>query len=113
MTVFRPNPLRKEAESLTQNTLPTIEGSYDGHRGWIYSLAVSPNLQRSGIGTALINHAEAALKAQGCMKINLQIMKGNEKVQAFYETVGYSVEEHVSMGKQIPSNIIKVDADGR
>ncbi len=49
-----------------------------------------PNLQRSGIGTALINHAEAALESKGYMKINLQIMEGNAKNQAFYETVGYT-----------------------
>ena len=68
----------------------TVIGGYDGHRGWIYSLSVSPNLQRSGIGTALINHAEAALESKGYMKINLQIMEGNAKNQAFYETVGYT-----------------------
>ena len=90
----------------------TVMCGYDGHRGWIYSLAVSPDLQRSGIGTALMNHAEAELKVKGCMKINLQIVEGNEKVQAFYETVGYSAEKRISMGKQIPSNITKGEQVG-
>jgi hypothetical protein len=39
------------------------------------------------------------------MKINLQIMSGNERVGGFYESLGYAVEQRVSMGKRIPENI--------
>ena len=83
----------------------TVMCGYDGHRGWIYSLAVSPELHRNGVGTALMNHAETALESRGCMKVNLQVMEGNEKVQAFYETIGYRLEKRVSLGKRITSNI--------
>ena len=88
----------------------TVMCGYDGHRGWIYSLAVSPELQRSGVGSALMSHAEAVLRARGCMKINLQIMEGNEGVEAFYRTLGYSAEKRVSMGKRLPSNIPTVES---
>ena len=83
----------------------TVMIGYDGHRGWIYSLAVAPERQRLGLGTKLMNHAESTLKALGCMKINLQIVEGNEKVEAFYQTLGYATEKRISMGKQIPENI--------
>ena len=83
----------------------TVMCGYDGHRGWIYSLAVRPDLQRRGIGTALMSYAEQRLEEIGCMKINLQIMEGNEKVQSFYAAIGFSTEERVSMGKRLPSNI--------
>ena len=83
----------------------TILAGYDGHRGWLYSVAVHPSYQQNGIGSALVRHAEQALTKRGCMKINLQIMSGNESVGGFYESLGYAVEKRVSMGKRIPENI--------
>jgi len=83
----------------------TVMAGYDGHRGWIYSVAVSRSHRRQGIGSRLVSHAERALAGKGCMKINLQIMEGNESVAAFYSSLGYSVEKRVSMGKRIPENI--------
>jgi ribosomal protein S18 acetylase RimI-like enzyme len=82
----------------------TIMAGYDGHRGWIYSVAVSPSYHRRGIGSQLVSHAERALIAKGAVKINLQIMHGNEAVTAFYESLGFSVEKRISMGKPIPQN---------
>jgi ribosomal protein S18 acetylase RimI-like enzyme len=83
----------------------TVMAGYDGHRGWIYSLAVSPPYRRQGIGTRLVSVAEEAFRRLGCMKINLQIMPGNESVAAFYSALGYSVEPRVSMGKRTPENM--------
>ncbi len=79
----------------------TVLGGYDGHRGWVYSLAVLPDHQAQGVGSALMNHVETALAERGCLKINLQIMEGNEQVQSFYESLGYSSEKRVSMGKRV------------
>jgi|SRR5581483_6485976 ribosomal protein S18 acetylase RimI-like enzyme len=83
----------------------TVMAGYDGHRGWIYSVAVSPSHRRQGIGTRLVSMAEQALTAQGCVKINLQILEGNASVTAFYESLGFSVEKRISMGKRIPKNV--------
>ena len=82
----------------------SILAGYDGHRGWLYSVAVDAAQQKKGLGSALVRHAEAALTQRGCMKINLQIRGGNEAVTAFYESLGYGVEPRVSMGKLIPQN---------
>ena len=79
----------------------TIMAGYDGHRGWLYSVAVSPQHRLLGIGTKLIKHAEQALVSLGCLKINLQIVAGNEAVTSFYQTLGYNVEARVSMGKRL------------
>ena len=79
----------------------TIMAGYDGHRGWLYSVAVHPLHRKQGIGSVLVKHAENQLVKRGCMKINLQIMEGNESVAAFYETLGYCTEKRVSMGKRI------------
>ncbi len=83
----------------------TVMAGYDGHRGWIYSVAVSPSHRRQGIGTRLVSMAEQALTGQGCVKINLQILEGNASVTAFYESLGFSVEKRISMGKRIPKNV--------
>ena len=83
----------------------TIMAGYDGHRGWIYSLAVSPSHRGQGIGSLLVSHAERGLTDKGCMKINLQILEGNEGVAAFYSALGYSVEKRISMGKRISQNV--------
>lgn len=83
----------------------TVMAGYDGHRGWIYSLAVSADHRGHGIGTDLLMHAEKHLTAMGCMKVNLQIHGDNPGVQAFYISLGYETEPTISMGKRIPVNI--------
>jgi ribosomal protein S18 acetylase RimI-like enzyme len=71
---------------------------YDGHRGWLYAVAVLPAQRRDKIGSSLINHAMAALKQRGCIKINLQIRPTNAPVAAFYQALGFDIEDRLSMG---------------
>jgi ribosomal protein S18 acetylase RimI-like enzyme len=77
----------------------TVMSGYDGHRGWIYSLAVAPQARRRGVGTALVRHVERELAGRDCPKVNLQLLASNAATVAFYEKLGYSIEERVSMGK--------------
>jgi ribosomal protein S18 acetylase RimI-like enzyme len=79
----------------------SVMAGYDGHRGWIYAVAVLNSYQRQGIGTALVREAESRLASLGCNKINLQVRAANAAVVEFYKCLGYSVEERVSMGKRI------------
>ncbi|AZF53942.1 Acetyltransferase, GNAT family [Pseudomonas sp. R4-34-07] len=88
-----------------KTVIGTILAGYDGHRGWLYSVAVHADYRRHGLGSSLVRHAEQALTALGCMKINLQITSGNDAVAGFYEALGYGVEQRISMGKKIASNI--------
>jgi ribosomal protein S18 acetylase RimI-like enzyme len=83
----------------------TVMAGYDGHRGWLYSVAVHPAQRRQGLGARLVRHAEQALTDRGCMKINLQIVSTNESVKGFYEALGYGVEPRLSMGKKVEVNI--------
>jgi ribosomal protein S18 acetylase RimI-like enzyme len=83
----------------------TVMAGYDGHRGWIYSVAVSPARCREGIGSHLMRHAERALIDRGCVKINLQVLDGNEAAVKFYAALGFAVEKRVSMGKRVPENV--------
>jgi ribosomal protein S18 acetylase RimI-like enzyme len=79
----------------------TVMGGYDGHRGWVYAVAVRPSFRRRGIGAALIRRLEAALAGRGCLKVNLQVRASNAAAVAFYERLGYAVEERVSMDKRL------------
>lgn len=79
----------------------TILAGYDGHRGWLYSLAVLPAHRHHGVGSALVRNAEEALAKCNCVKVNLQILESNAGVVAFYEKVGYEVEPRISMGKRL------------
>jgi ribosomal protein S18 acetylase RimI-like enzyme len=81
----------------------TVMGGYDGHRGWVYSVAVKPQHRRRGIGSTLLRRLEAALRERGCLKVNLQVRSSNAEVIAFYEKLGFGVEERVSMGKRLYS----------
>jgi len=82
-----------------ESVIGTAMGGYDGHRGWIYSVAVKPQYQRQGVATALIRQLEEELTNRGCLKVNLQVRASNKQVVAFYQKLGYTVEERVSLGK--------------
>lgn len=71
---------------------------YDGHRGWIYAVAVNPEFRRHGLGKQLVTAAIEAMQALGCIKVNLQIRADNTAVAEFYKALGFSVEDRLSMG---------------
>ena len=78
-----------------------VIAGFDGVRGWIYHLAVAPEYRRRGLATELVRAAEDGLRRLGCPKVNLQIRAANHEVVAFYRSVGYEVEERVSMGRRL------------
>ena len=88
-----------------EQVIGTAMAGYDGHRGWIYSMAVHPKHRRQGIGSALLAHAEKRLSSLGCVKVNLQILKENHAVQQVYQANGYATENRISMGKQFDEKI--------
>ena len=87
----------------TENTdlVGTVMGGYDGHRGWVYALAVEPDHRQQGIATRLMNELEARLLALGCHKLNLQVRAQNTEVLELYRRLGYEVEDRVSLGKRL------------
>ena len=74
---------------------------YDGHRGWIYFLAVTGACRRQGFATRMVDHAEAALKKTGCPKIDLMVRNTNESVISFYKSVGYDIDPVVVLSKRL------------
>ena len=79
----------------------TIMAGYDGHRGWLNYLAVDPGTQGRGLGGRLVREAEHVLGRRGCSKINLQIRTANESAVEFYRSIGYELDDVVSMGRRL------------
>jgi ribosomal protein S18 acetylase RimI-like enzyme len=74
---------------------------YDGHRGSVYYLAVSPAHQRRGHARALMAEIERRLEALGCPKLNLMVRQDNRGVLEFYARLGYEEAAVVTLGKRL------------
>src|SRR5215475_14155673 len=86
---------------LDRELVATVMAGYEGHRGWINYLGVAPECRRRGLGREIMAEAERLLRAEGCPKINLQVRTTNQEVLAFYQSLGYALDEVVSMGKRL------------
>lgn len=74
---------------------------YDGHRGSVFYLAVLPEYQNSGFGQLLMGEIEIVLKSMGCPKLNIVVRSTNKRVLHFYESLGYSLDDVVSLRKRL------------
>jgi ribosomal protein S18 acetylase RimI-like enzyme len=100
------NKLKVQPELLLVGTVEdtavgAVMAGFDGVRGWIYHLAVAPEWRRRGFATQLVRAAEAGLRRLGCPKVNLQVRATNSAVVAFYRSLGYEIEERLSMGRAL------------
>lgn len=78
---------------------------YDGHRGWVYYLAVDPTFRQRSHGKTLMREIERMLTERGCPKLNLLVRSGNTEVLAFYQSLGYIQDESVSLGRRLISDL--------
>lgn len=83
----------------------TVMGGYEGHRGWINYLAVSPQHQKRGLAHKIMRYIEQRIQLKGCPKINLQVRATNTRAVAFYEAIGYDIETSICLGKRLEPDI--------
>ena len=81
--------------------LATAMVGHDGHRGWVYYLAVSPAARGRGLGRVMMDACERWLTDRGVPKLNLMVRSGNEAVLGFYEALGYGRDEVVVMSRRL------------
>ena len=86
---------------INKKIIATAMAGYDGHRGYIYYLAVHPELQKKGIGSSILSIVEKKLYKLGCPKINLFVRNTNIKVKAFYKTNNYKIQDSQIYGKRL------------
>lgn len=89
------------ALEIPANIVGACMAGYDGHRGWLYAVGVLPSHRRLGIGEQLVTQSIDALRGLGCGKVNLQIRADNTAVADFYKSLGFDVEQRLSMGLRI------------
>ena len=74
---------------------------FDGHRGWVYYLAVSLTQRGEGLGRALMQASERWLEQRGCPKIQLMVRGDNADARGFYAALGYDVQDVVTIGRRL------------
>jgi len=79
--------------------IATAMVGHDGHRGWVYYVAVDPDRRGKGHGRAIMNAAEEWLRLAGIAKMQLMVRSDNTRVQAFYESIGYDEQERIIYAK--------------
>lgn len=86
---------------LGEAIVATAMAGYEGHRGWVNYLAVSPEHRRKGLGKTLMREVEKRLMARGCPKLNVQVRAANGEALQFYRRLGYAQDEAVALGKRL------------
>jgi len=74
---------------------------HDGHRGWVYYVAVDPDRQKQGFGRAIMNAAEQWLREAGLPKLQLLVRRENAQAGAFYRGIGYEEADTIVFAKWI------------
>jgi ribosomal protein S18 acetylase RimI-like enzyme len=72
---------------------------HDGHRGWVYYVAVDPDCRHKGYGRVIMDAAEHWLRLRGIEKLQLMVRPDNSQVQAFYQSLGYLEQERIIYAK--------------
>ena len=83
-----------------QNVVGTVLVGCDGHRGWMYYLAVAPNARGRGYGRDLVVAAEAWPAGEGAGKVQLMVRGTNTATIGFYERLGYADQDCVVLGRR-------------
>lgn len=84
--------------------LATAMVGHDGHRGWVYYLAVRPDQQGRGLGRQLMAACEAWGRRQGVPKLQLMVRRDNVDALTFYEALGYERSDVAVLGRRLDTD---------
>ncbi|KCZ90229.1 GNAT family acetyltransferase [Hyphomonas jannaschiana] len=77
----------------------SVMAGHDGHRGWVYYLALDPAHQGRGAGRELMEEAGLWLTSRGAPKLELMVRDGNDRAAKFYESIGFERQQVTVYGK--------------
>jgi ribosomal protein S18 acetylase RimI-like enzyme len=77
----------------------TVMVGHDGHRGWLYYLAVARGFRRQGVGTMLMSSAEQWCRKRGVPKLQLMVRSENVEMDGFYAARGYDKSDVIVLAK--------------
>jgi ribosomal protein S18 acetylase RimI-like enzyme len=81
------------------NLVASVLVGHDGHRGWVYYVAVDPECRHRGYGRLIMAAAEDWLRTRGLEKLQLMVRGDNAEVQTFYQSLGYLEQQRVVFAK--------------
>jgi ribosomal protein S18 acetylase RimI-like enzyme len=84
-----------------ETLVATAMVGHDGHRGWVYYLAVAPQSQRRGHGRAMMRACEAWLRERDVPKLQLMIRGDNASARAFYSAIGYRPDDVIVVSRRL------------
>lgn len=79
----------------------TVMVGHDGHRGWVYYLAVADSRRRMGFGTLMMEAAEEWVRRHGIPKIQLMVREDNVNAKDFYVHAGYERSDVTVYGRRL------------
>ena len=108
--------LRSPAASVLAGTqdgrlIATAMVGHDGHRGWVYYLAVRLDARRAGVGREMMRACEAWLRERGVPKLNLMVRGDNQATADFYRAIGYAQDDVQLLEAEDVARYIGMTAD--
>ena len=79
----------------------TAMAGHEGHRGWLYYVAVAPGHRGGGRARQIVAEAERLLTEAGCPKVQLMVRSGNDTAEATWGSLGYEQSDVVVYGKRL------------
>jgi ribosomal protein S18 acetylase RimI-like enzyme len=86
-----------------EHLVGTAMVGHDGHRGWVYYLAVSPSMRGRGLGARLMAAGETWLRELGVPKVQLMVRRTNQGVKEFYHHLGYREDDVAVLSRRLRS----------
>lgn len=74
---------------------------FDGHKGWVYYVAVAPGQQGRGLGRIIMDAAAQWLGRFDAVELMLLVREGNEQVEGFYKSLGFERDEVFVMARRL------------
>ena len=79
----------------------TVIGGFDGRRGTVYHLAVSPQFRRRRVASRLMAELETRLRAKGCIRAYLVVRPHNLEAMKYYQSIGWGLLDDSLFAKDL------------
>jgi ribosomal protein S18 acetylase RimI-like enzyme len=78
--------------------------------GWIFAVAVDPDLQREGIASLLLAEACRRFRAAGLARVRTMVRRRDVPVLSFFRAHGFAAGEFTQLELELPSAATTEDA---
>ena len=85
--------------------IATAMVGHDGHRGWVYYVAVAPAAQRRGHGRAMMQACEVWLVDRQAPKLNLMVRGDNAQARRFYHALDYRSDDVIVLSRRLGADV--------